>query len=158
MEHGFILTATGGFLKTYYELFNIPKSIIMRNKCTLREDLAKSEFLPVIGLGNKAFIFVQPGKLYNYAWGKNNSFYLVINKKRYEAQSIDFDFHTPTLLALARIIEVDGESFTIDQFLALNHYDRDENDRLCDEDLKSLFSLEVGESMFIHLSLIKRIS
>ena len=57
-----------------------------------------------------------------------------------------------------RIIEVDGDRFTIYQFLALNHFDRDENDRLSEPDLKDLFSLEPGESMFIHLSLIERIS
>lgn len=128
----------------------------MRNKCMLCEDMTGSEFLPVVTYQNENR-FVQPDKLYNYAWGKDDSFFLLINGKRYEAQSIDFDFYTPKSLALKRIIEVDGDRMTVDEFLKLNHFDRHVNDRLSIHDLKDLFSLNVGQSMFIHLSKIERI-
>ena len=55
------------------------------------------------------------------------------------------------------LIEVDGEQIKMAEFLSANHLGRDKDDCLSNEQLKDLYSMNIGSRIFIHLSEIKRI-
>jgi hypothetical protein len=112
-------------------------------------------------------VFTQNGKAVGFGSEYDARIYFTDREMPNERLQIGFEYAKEhylgddlsiICLALDRMIEVDGDRLTIDEFLDLNHYNRDENDRLSEKDLKGLFALKLGESIFIHLSVVERIT
>jgi hypothetical protein len=61
----------------------------MPNYCTIRQDLLDQGLRIRIGEGTKTIHDPYP---YEYEWDGDEDFYIIINGKRFKAESIDFDF------------------------------------------------------------------